>query len=152
MKNILFTILTVLGGWNAGFSSSPMPAVFHNVTLPAGAQILLEVNEQVDSEKMTVGRVIKCRIAADVVVDGKVVIRTGAVAAARVKRIMPTTYNEAEQITITAFAAKAADGQMIALNGIEQTIKGQMPNEPASIHIGLPLTAHAANNYTIDTR
>lgn len=85
-------------------------------------------------------------------VDGKIVIRTGAVATARVKKISPTTYNEAEQITITAFAAKAVDGQMIALNGVDQTIRGRMPNEPARIHIGCPLSAHVTNNYSIDVR
>ncbi|MCB9264988.1 MAG: hypothetical protein H6558_08185 [Lewinellaceae bacterium] len=151
MKNILLITLAILGGWNAGFSSTPNPtALFFAVGLPAGTQVFLEIIEQADSEKMTVGRILRCRVAADVVVDGHIVIRTGAVATARVKKILPTTYNEAEQITIAAFSAKAADGQMIALNGVEQAIRGRMPNEPARIHIGTPLMGHVVNNYSID--
>ncbi len=119
------------------------------VDLPAGAVVLLEVTEQLASEKVTVGQLVKCQVIADVVVDGKVVIRTGAVATARVKRIAPTTYNQAETLTLTAHSARAVDGQMIALHSGDQSIKGDFPNQPARVRIGTPLQANVVNNYQI---
>lgn len=141
---ILFTMLGFV--YSQFATANPLPS---NVTLPAGTLVLLETNEQLKSEVMTVGRIVKCRVIADVVVDGKVVIRTGAVATARVKRIQPTTYNESERLTLVALSAKAVDGQMIALSGTEQTTKGLMPNEPVRVHIGTPLNGNVVNNYSV---
>lgn len=147
-KNIyfLFALAIFLLAQPGFLNASPLTT---NVDLPAGTLVLLEVNEQVKSEQMTVGRIIKCQVMADVVINGKIVIRTGAVATARVKRIKSNTYNEPEELTLTAISAKAVDGQMIALSGIEQTAKGAFPNEPVRLHIGTSLSANVTNNYRI---
>lgn len=149
-KSIITTlVLTVFALFNSLQANTPTMNCA-KAELPSGTLVNLEIIEQVQSNKVTVGHLVKCRITTDVVVDGKVVIRTGAIATARVRAIVPTTYNEGEKITLRAINAQAADGQMIALNGTEQTIKSRLPNQPAIAHIGTPLNAHVTNNYEID--
>lgn len=149
MKSITLSfVFAILGCWPLFGAADSFNGIC-GVDLPLGTLVTLELTEQLKSEEMTVGRIVKCKVTADVVVDGKVVIRTGAVATARVVRIERTTYNEPEQLTLAAITAKAADGQMIALSGNEQTLKGRRPNEPMRVHIGTPLTGNVANNYDI---
>ena len=149
-KSIITTlVLTVFALFNS-LQAHNNPINCAKAELPSGTLVNLEIIEQVQSNKVTVGHLVKCRITTDVVVDGKVVIRTGAVATARVSAIAPTTYNEGEKITLRAINAQAADGQIIALNGTEQTVKGRLPNQAVTAHIGTPLNAHVTNNCKID--
>jgi hypothetical protein len=150
MKNLIITtlILGLFSFTNQLEAHTPVTPC-NKIELPNGTLVSLETTEQVQSNKMTVGRIVKCKITTDVVVDGKVVIRTGAIAHARVTRITPTTYNGPEQITLSAINAQAADGQIIALNGVEQTFKGRLPGQPMMVYIGTPLSAHVANNYEV---
>ncbi len=151
MKNLIITtlILGLFSFTNQLEAHTPVTPC-NKIELPNGTLVSLETTEQIQSNKMTVGRIVKCKITTDVVVDGKVVIRTGAIAHARVTRITPTTYNGPEQITLSAINAQAADGQIIALNGVEQTFKGRLPGQPMNVYIGTPLSAHVTNNCDIN--
>ncbi|MBV6654298.1 MAG: hypothetical protein KI786_11105 [Mameliella sp.] len=150
MKNfIITTLLLGLFSFTNQLEAHTPVDLSCTIELPNGTLVSLETTEQIQSNKMTVGRIIKCKITTDVVVDGKVVIRTGAIAYARVTRITPTTYNGPEQVTLSAINAQAVDGQIIALNGIEQTFKGRLPGQPMNVYIGTPLSAHVTNNYEV---
>lgn len=150
MKNfIITTLLLGLFSFTNQLEAHTPVDLSCTIELPNGTLVSLETTEQIQSNKMTVGRIIKCKITTDVVVDGKVVIRTGAIAYARVTRITPTTYNGPEQVTLSAINAQAVDGQIIALNGIEQTFKGRPPGQPMNVYIGTPLSAHVTNNYEV---
>jgi hypothetical protein len=83
--------------------------------------------------------------------EGEVAISTGALAVGRVKHIQMNTYNEPEEIRIEMLYVQAVDGQMVPLNGNEQSIRGQFPNEPTSVQFGTSITSHVTNNIMIET-
>lgn len=121
------------------------------ITLPAGTMILMELAEQIESDRMTIGQLVKFKVTTDVVVDGKVAIRTGAFAYGRVKSISTTTYNHAEEINFEVTSVQSVDGQQIALNGAEQIIKGAYSGQGSSAKLGTTITATVMNDMEIKT-
>ena len=118
-------------------------------TLPSGTLVMLETTEKISSDAVTVGKILVFRVRTNVVVDGHVVISTGAIAIGRVKSITPTTYNNPEEITLEVTYAQAVDGQQIALNGAEQTYKGRFSKESATVEPGQMITGTVMNNTNI---
>ncbi len=152
MKNIVFALVTL---FSCSFSNNINAAnntalVIINKTLPAGTLVILESSERIDSDAATVGKTVVFRVRTNVVVDGKVVIATGAIALGRVKNIRKATYNNKEEITLELLYAQAVDGQQIPLNGTEQTYKGQFPGESVSVEPGQMITATVMNNTEIN--
>ncbi|HMX40759.1 MAG TPA: hypothetical protein PKD78_10545 [Saprospiraceae bacterium] len=129
--------------------SMPKGIFDNDVTLKAGTLVLLETSEKVQSSQVTVGKTLQFRVCTNVMAQGRVAIRGGALAMGRVKAIEPYTFNSPEQIRIELLYVQAADGQMIPLNGNEQTIKGQFPGQDASIEVGTAITAHVTNTVEI---
>lgn len=121
------------------------------ITLPAGTLILMELAEQIESDRMTIGQLVKFKVTTDVVVDGKMAIRTGAFAYGRVKSISPSTYNNTEEINLEVTSVQSVDGQQIALNGAEQIIKGQYSGQGSSAKLGTTITATVMNDVEIKT-
>lgn len=153
MKNLLFA-LALLGSLSASasnvhFADHP-PGICHTwVTLDAGTLVMLENTEQFNSDEVTVGKVLKFRVTANVVVNGKTAITTGAIAVGRVKAIEENTYNYPERITITLMSAQAVDGQQVPLNGMEQTFSGRFPGEGVTVETGQSILAMVMNNMEI---
>jgi len=150
MKNLLF-VLALLSGISATASTTvtnfnPAPLCHTWVTLKAGTMVMLETIEQFNSDQVTVGKVLKFRVTTNVVVNGKTVITTGAIAVGRVKDIEENTYNYPEKITITLMSAQAVDGQQIALNGMEQTFAGRFPGEGVTVEVGQSILGMVMNN------
>ena len=54
-----------------------------------------------------------------------------------------------QEIRIELLYVQAVDGQMIPLNGNEQTIRGQFPGQDAAIENGTSITANVTNNIEI---
>ena len=79
-------------------------------------------------------------------INGKVVIKTGAIAVGRVKSLQEATYNNPAEITIELKSVQAVDGQLVDLNGTEQTMKGIYPNQGTLINIGTSITANVMND------
>ena len=136
----------------------PLPqAFFHlfcdkDVTLNAGTLVMLETAERVSSEQLTVGKVLQFKVTMNVMAEGKVAIRSGALALGRVKAIEKSTYNEPESIRIEMMHVQAVDGQMVPLNGNEQTIQGRYKGEAATIETGTSITANVTNDIEINTK
>lgn len=142
---LLCLILLSLAASLAAKSQTNTPKV-----LPAGTLVLLETTEKVASDQVTVGKTLLFRVRMNVVVDGKVVISSGALAVGRVKSISRATFNHPEEITLEVQYAQAVDGQQIALNGAEQTYRGTFPNESTFVEPAQTITGTVMNNTCIN--
>ena len=140
------------------YDKDPIPApIFKlfgkkDVTLRAGTLVMLETAERVSSDQVTVGKVLQFKVTMNVMAEGEVAIRSGAVALGRVKAIEKSTYNEPESIRIEMMHVQAVDGQMVPLNGNEQTIQGRYKGEAAIIETGTSITANVTNDIEINTK
>lgn len=155
MKNILLLccLFALSATANAQDDPTPLTAVKgifdKDVTLNAGSVILLETNEKIQSGQVTVGKTVQFKVRTNVMAQGRVAIRSGALATGRVKAIEPYTYNNPEEIRIELLYVQAVDGQMIPLNGNEQTIRGQFAGQDAAIEFGTSITANVTNTIEI---
>ena len=119
-------------------------------TLRAGTLVLLETNEKIFSHEVTVGKTVMFRVRMNVVVDGEVVIATGAMALGRVKAIQTGTHNVPEEIRLELQYVQAVDGQQVPLNGNEQSFKAQFTGQGSPADTGLSITAQVMNNIEIE--
>lgn len=142
----LFILFTIISSLQLNAMTPPPPPE----TLNSGTFVFLELMEKVNSDQATVGKVLLFKVRTDVVVNGNVVIKTGALAVGMVKSIKETTYNYPEEMTLTVTSVQAVDGQQIALNGIEQTFIGQFTGEGMTVEPGQPIIAGVMNNVVID--
>ena len=150
MKNKFLSLVFVLTAISQMVAFTPQPFdFFKKIDLLAGTPVSLETAEKVLSDQVTVGQLVKFKVITDVVVDGRVVIRTGAIARGRVKSISENTYNSPESITVELVSVQAVDGQTVALNGDEQTYRGVYPNEGTLIHPGYAISANVMNDMVI---
>lgn len=150
MKNTILTVITLFALITSNYAATPItPALFGQVELPAGTIIYLETNEKVTTAQATVGQLVQFRVRTNVVVNGKVVIVSGALAIGRIKSLSEATFNDPAEVTIELTSVQAVDGQQVVLNGIEQTIKGKFPNEGTIVNIGTAITSTVMNNIKI---
>ena len=160
MKNILFACFFFSAAFVAAQDydvSDPAPAfkIFKkdkDVTLNAGTLILLETNEKMESDAVTVGQTVQFRVRTNVLVNGKVAICSGALATGRVKAIQSATRNDAEEIRVELLYVQAVDGQMLPLNGNEQTIRGAYAGQGTTVQTGTAITAHVTNTVEVKVK
>lgn len=150
MKTSVLSCLLLLAFAGSAFATAPQPLLNGGKTLPAGTLVILETTEKIASDHVTVGKTLLFRVRMNVVVDGKTVIASGALAVGRVKSIARATYNNPEEITLEVLYAQAVDGQQVALNGAEQTYRGMFPNESMVVEPGQTITATVMNNIQIN--
>ena len=115
------------------------------VTLQAGTLVLCELNETFDSDRATIGKMLSFKVTADVRVNNRVTIRTGAMANGRVKHITKATYNNPATVTIELTSVQTVDGQFIALSNSEQTLTGVYTGQGMTVHMGTKITGHVTN-------
>ncbi len=120
------------------------------VTMLAGTPVKLELAEKIESHKMKEGRLVQFVVRGNVVVKTATVIRHGAVATGRVKSITRSTYSTPESIILEVIDVQAADGQTVALAGIEQEFAAEWPNEPVSVSPGELFTSNTMNTMEIE--
>ncbi len=155
MKPVLIICLNVLclvASDNPQATANTPIVQFHPpecITLPTGTLVLLETAERTASDRATIGKQVLFRVRANVVVDGQVVIRTGALALGRVKSIRKNTYNFPESLVLEVTAVQTVDGRLVALHGNEQTFTGLFPGESMQVEPGQTMTASLMNNETI---
>ena len=159
MKNILFILALLLANFAQAQAqdsyNDPQPfggskGIFNDkVTLSAGTLVLLETTEAFTSDQVTVGKTLQFRVRTDVMAEHEIAIRTGALAMGRVKAIEPASYNNPEEIRIELQYVQAVDGQMIPLNGQEQSLRGQFTGQGTSVEAGTSITAFVMNDQKI---
>lgn len=152
MKNLFFSFIAVIACLFPSTSafSSNHPMGNSCKTLPAGTLVMLETAEKISSDAVTVGKPLVFRVRTNVVVEGKVVITTGAIAIGRIKSITPTTYNNPEEIALEVTYVQAVDGSQVPLNGAEQTFKGRFSRESAVVEPGQMIIGTVMNNMNIN--
>lgn len=116
------------------------------VTLPAGTLILLETTEKSDASTMTKGQLLHFKVKTDVIVNGRTLISSGAMATGRIKAVGKPTYNDPGTVTIDVLYVQSVDGQQISTNGTEQTFKSKYAGAPAAIESGASLIAQVTND------
>ena len=122
------------------------------VTLPAGTLVMLETAESFPSDQLTIGKNLQFKVRMDVMAENWIAIPTGAIALGRVKALNTATFNSPAEVTIELQYVQAVDGQMIALNGNEQTIKGTYPGEGTAVEAGATITAQVMNTIEIKVK
>lgn len=115
------------------------------VLVPAGTLVILETVEKVAVENSTAGRMIRLRARTNVIVDGYIVVLTGAMGLGRIKSILKKASSPDEEIYVEAFSILAVDGQQIALFGSEQGFE-------KTIEIGSILTGRVLSNVKIEVK
>jgi hypothetical protein len=112
--------------------------------------VYLELAEQLRSQKLTVGRIVKFTVKMHVKIDGKVVVRTGAMATGRIKNIERNSFNDPEEVNIEINNVQAVDGTMIEVNGTESIFLGDNSNEDAEVNSLQQLIARVMNDTEIE--
>lgn len=125
--------------------STPKGLCTDQETLPASTLILFENTEKISSEDSE-GKTVSFRVRGNVTVKGKVLIRDGAVAIGRIKRIRPAGYNFTAQIVVIITHVRTADDQTIAVAGDEQTFTGKYTRQGFNVEQGQKFTATVMNN------
>ncbi|HMX40760.1 MAG TPA: hypothetical protein PKD78_10550 [Saprospiraceae bacterium] len=120
------------------------------VTLTAGTQVSVMLNEVVDSENIAIGNALDFSVRSNVVVNGKVLIAAGATATGWVKNIKKGCSGKCAELTITVESATAVDGQTINLRSIPHIIRVPCCNGSTTANIGTNLTAHVLNDTRIN--
>lgn len=154
MKSLIVLSLAALFQTTAAFATAPQPATLYaapcqKVVINAGTLVILETNESLQSGQATVGQMVQFKVRANVYAEGEVAIVTGAQAIGRIKAIEPSSYNNPETFKIEVMYVQAVDGQQVALNGTELSIKGQFSGQDAGSQPGTTITATVMNDTKI---
>lgn len=151
MKNILASALSFFFALAFSFSATAenCPAPTAKVTLNAGSLVILETNENLFSPSTTPGKMVQFRVRTNVMAEGKIAIRTGAMAVGRVKTVDAGGFSTAGSVTVELFYVQAVDGQQVPLNGNEQTVNAPAPNDPTTFPINSVFTSQVMNDMDI---
>ncbi|HMX40960.1 MAG TPA: hypothetical protein PK971_16295 [Saprospiraceae bacterium] len=125
-------------------------SVMQIVTLTAGTQVNLMLNEEVDSESVAVGNALDFTVRSNVIVNGKVVIAAGATATGWVKNVKKGCNGKCSEITITVESATAVDGQTVNLRSVPHIVKVPCCDGNTTANIGTNLTARVLNDIHIN--
>ena len=150
-KSITTTLLLTLFAL-ALQAAQPAPILGKKVDLLSGTTVLLELAESLSSEQMTAGQLVQFKVTTDVVVDGRVAIRTGALAWGRIKGIDKPTYNNPAQLRLEVQHVQAVDGQQIKLNGAEQTLRGKFSSQGFQAQPGTTIMTTVMNDNEVKTK
>lgn len=120
------------------------------ITLTAGTQVSVMLNEAIDVESVAVGNALDFTVRSNVVVNGKVVIAAGSTATGWVKNIKKSCGGKCAEITITVESAQAVDGQTVNLRSIPHIVKAPCCEGTTSAQIGTNVTANVLNNLIIN--
>ncbi len=125
-------------------------APFQMLTLTAGTQVSVMLNEAVDAETIAVGNSLDFSVRSNVVVNGKVVIAAGSTATGWVKSIKKSCGGKCAEITISVESAQAVDGQTVNLRSIPHIVKAPCCGGTSTANIGTNLTARVLNDVKIN--
>lgn len=126
------------------------------IIVPGGTRVSLELNQTVHSEQVEVGHILDFAVYRNVVINGKVVIRSGALAEGEVTHVNKTCNacaacdGPCSQVTVKVRSVQTVDGSFIELGGKPHMMRGQCCGTgPAIINQGTRLTARTLQNSPI---
>lgn len=117
-------------------------------SLPAGAGVLVTLQEKVSSKKSEKGQKIKAKVTQDVVVDDAVLIKKGTPVEARVAEVDSASMGgSGGSLKIAIDSTKAVDGQTVALNYETTTKEGENTRgiSVTGLFTGWGLLSHGKN-------
>ena len=146
MKYLLILCLAFANLLNAAtpdsiIIDSPKFSFGKKVTVTAGTLILMETDTDINSTSLTEDQLLKFTVTDEVYTNRRVVIAAGATAVGKVKSITPSSFNDPECIVIEVTNVQTVDGQMIALTGFEQCLKGKFAGEGVKVAAGTSIMA-----------
>ena len=123
------------------------------ITLRAGTAVSVELNEELDPNDLSVGNAIDLMVRSNVIVNGKVVIASGAIAEGIVKKVNRGCKGDCTSITITVESVQAVDGQRIYLRSVPHIMKADCCNGQQStpvLSIGTKISSRVLNDVKIN--
>ena len=126
------------------------PAPFQMITLTAGTQVNVMLNEAIDGESVAIGNALDFTVRSNVTVNGKVLIAAGATATGWVKNVKKACGGKCAEITITVESATAVDGQTVNLRSIPHIVRVPCCDGTTTANIGTNLTARVLNDLKIN--
>lgn len=120
------------------------------ISLTAGTQVSLTLNEAVDAESVAVGNALDFTVRSNVTVNGKVVIAAGSIATGWVKNVKKACNGKCAEITITVESVQAVDGQTVNLRSVPHIVKAPCCEGTTTANIGTNLTSHVLNDIKIN--
>jgi hypothetical protein len=113
------------------------------VDLPAGKTIRIVLDENITSENPDMdGTIIKMHCDEDVVVEGRTVIKRGAVVTAKVVDVIPSTIERKKALVgFVIQKVQATDGSMVRLHSDRFRLFADNPGTPAIYRRGQTFTA-----------
>ncbi|MBC8278617.1 MAG: hypothetical protein H8E46_10330 [FCB group bacterium] len=96
------------------------------LTIPSGTPVIIKLDQEVNSKTVTPGSVIKASVANDVKVNGKVVIKAGAVCDVSVLNSRKAgIVGSPGSVTISVNSVKSVDGTNIPLMNASKSDEGK---------------------------
>jgi BON domain len=102
----------------------PKPA-FHNITLGPGTTLPIRITQTLDSATTQQGETFTGTIAADIVSDGVVVIRTGTPVTGRVVAVQEAAHYKGSSLLTVELTSMDRHGEKIAINTDPYSVKGK---------------------------
>ena len=159
MKNIIKIAAFILAFVNVAQAaqlptSTQLPTPFCTpnrvVTLKSSTAIMCELNQRVSLDEVKEGSTLIFKVRANVMAEGRIVIRTNALAIGRVRYIKNASFNDKGEIGIELRQVKAVDGQMVELDGNLEVLVGEYSNEGVTAMPVKNITAQVLNDIDID--
>lgn len=150
MKYTILVIYLTLFYCQASSLANP-DSLSQYILLPAGTTVSLSLNEDLNSDQVSVGQSIEFFVHNPVIIKGHEVIAKGQVAIGRVKSVEKTCFGACgfheAKITIIAEQVQTKSGLVIYLRGIPFTRKGDgYSYSPATATIGTIIRSRVLNN------
>jgi hypothetical protein len=161
IKKMLFPVLfsatalfanTSLANNAANIETSTLIAPNFFVFMDAGTSVTVQLMEELDATTLSVGNAIYFEVYNDVKVNGKIVIKSGAIAEGIVRKVDAGCCGKGPSLTITVESVETVDGQRVRLQSVPHILKTncQTGCEPGIIPIGTRLSSRVLNKTKID--
>ena len=123
------------------------------VTLRAGTIVSVELVEELDPRDLAAGNAIDLMVRSNVMVNGKVVIASGAIAEGIVKKVNRGCKGDCMEVTITVENVQAVDGQRIYLRSVPHIMKAECCGKrkhSSVLNIGTKISSRVLNDVKIN--
>jgi BON domain len=104
----------------------PPPApTFHNITIPPGTTVPIRITETLDSATTQQGDLFTGTVAADVIVDGLVVIRQGTPVSGRVSAVQEAAHYKGSSLLTIELTSINRRGEKLTVTTDPYSVKGK---------------------------
>lgn len=158
LKSLILLLVLLTSEFGVGFSFGMISLSNDNLQLMtilrAGTVVSLTTNEEIQFDEVQVGNTLDFFVRSNVVVNGSIVIASGAIAEGWVKNITTSCGGHCSKITITAESVQTVDGQRIFVRSIPYIIEkdccGRRKKRTVTvIPIGTNVSARVLNDVVI---